>query len=332
MGRQTNGTAAEQLTGTMASAVHRYVRRVAAERSREAQVRAVSRGVIPFPNVPPGYRRGDDGRLEPDPETAPIVVEAFRMRAGGATLNAVRDYLGSQGVKRSFHGVGSLLSSRIVLGEIRFGDLANLEAHEPIVSRDVWQAVQQTRVSRGRRAKSERLLARLGVLRCGTCGARMVVGTANQTKYYIYRCPPNNDCPRRMTISAEIVEEVVTNAVREALGDLERRASAENNAREAEIALEKAQAELDAALRIFADFGDEVAAMERLSALRNARDGARERLAQLGGAGVTLTVGAGDWERLTLDERRSLIRATCERVTIGPGRGRERISVHLFGE
>jgi DNA invertase Pin-like site-specific DNA recombinase len=146
MGRQTNGTAAEQLTGTMASAVHRYVRRVAAERSREAQARAVSRGVIPFPNVPPGYRRGDDGRLEPDPKIAPIVAEAFRMRAEGATLMAVRDYLASQGVKRSFHGVCSLLSSRIVLGEIRFGDLANPDAHEPIVSREVWQAVQASHV------------------------------------------------------------------------------------------------------------------------------------------------------------------------------------------
>ena len=32
-------------------------------------------------------------------------------------------------------------------------------------------------VSRGRQAKSERLLARLGVLRCGTCASRMVINS-----------------------------------------------------------------------------------------------------------------------------------------------------------
>jgi hypothetical protein len=163
--------------------VSEYARRTAAERSAEAQRRAVARGDVPWPRVPPGYVRGDDGALVPDPHTAAAIAEAFRMRAEGATVNTVRDHLRRHEIQRSFHGVTSLLKSRVVLGETHFGDLVNLAAHEPIVARDVWQAVQRVSVPRGRRARSDRLLARLGVLRCGTCGARMVVGTSNRSNY-----------------------------------------------------------------------------------------------------------------------------------------------------
>lgn len=332
VGRVTNGSAAQWLSGTMLGAVSEYARRTAAERSGEAQRRAVERGVVPWPNVPPGYFRTEEGTLAPDPETASIVAEAFRMRAAGESVNAVRAYLRENGVQRSFHGMTSLLKSRVVLGEIHFGELVNLAAHEPIVSRDVWQAVQRISVSRGRRAKSDRLLARLGVLRCGTCNARMVVGTSNQSQYYIYRCPPNGECARRSTISAEMVEQAVVDAVRTALADVEGRASVESNAREAERALERAQADLDAAIRVLADFSAEASAMERLTQLREIRDEAREHVEQLGGAGATVTVSAADWDRLTRDEQRKLIRATCERVRVFPGRGPDRITVELFGQ
>jgi hypothetical protein len=41
----------------------------------------------------------------------------------------------------------------------------------------------------------------------------------------------------------------------------------------------------------------------------------------------SVTVRAGDWELLTLDERRALVRAVIERVMIAPGRGSERITI-----
>ncbi len=56
--------------------------RDAKERSGEAQARAVARGVMPWPNVPPGYRRGDDGSLEPDPATKIRYFIRLRMAAG----------------------------------------------------------------------------------------------------------------------------------------------------------------------------------------------------------------------------------------------------------
>lgn len=331
VGRVTEGSAGQWLSGIMLGAVSEYHRRTARERSAEAQARAVARGVLPWPNVPPGYLRGADGVLVPDPQTAPAVAEAFRLRAEGATVKEVRELLRSRGIVRSFHGVGSLLSSRVVLGEINFGELVNTQAHEPIVDELTWRKVQRRIVSRGRRAKSQRLLARLGVLRCGSCDARMIIGTSNGT-YASYRCPPTGDCGNRMAIGADIVERVVTERVRAALVDVSGHASAQSNVREAEQALERAQDALDKALRAFEGFEDEPAARQRLVELREARDAAQAHLERLGGeAPPAIAInGAEDWERLTLAEQRALIRATVDRVRVGPGRGAQRVTVELF--
>ena len=144
-------------------------------------IRAIERGVVPWPNIPPGYLRDDDQLLVPDPDTAPVVAEAFSMRADGATIAKVRAHLRENGIVLSYHGTMALLASRVMLGEIHFGRYApNLSAHPAIVDRDTWQRVQRMSVPRGRKAKSDRLLARLGVLRCATCDGRMVVGTQTQ--------------------------------------------------------------------------------------------------------------------------------------------------------
>jgi hypothetical protein len=243
-------------------------------------------------------------------------------------------YLVKHGIARSYSGTISLLESPLMVGELHFGDLVNESAHEPIVDRDLFSAVQRITVSKGRRGTSERLLARLGVLRCGTCGSRMVVGTTNNHGsglYHFYRCSTNGDCPRKVTIGAEIAEQTVIEAVRTALQDIEGRVSAAANARDAESQLEQAELALRAAVQAFTGFEDVSETRERLIQLRQARDDAQARVDRLGGVGVALSINASaDWERLTVDEKRSLIRATVQRASVSPGRGAERIAVDLF--
>jgi hypothetical protein len=303
---------------------------VTAERTADAKRRAVARGVPPFPNVPPGYRRREDGRLEPHPEERIAVADAFRLRAEGATVMEVREYLRQHGVERSFHGVQALLGSRIVLGELHFGEIVNTDSHPAIVDRQVWNAVQRMRLTRGRRAKSNRLLARLGVLRCATCGRRMVIGTTRQRGkvYAYYRCSPISDCQQRVTVSAELAEQTVVDAVRELLAGMQGTGTIAEGAAEAERELEAREQELDAAVRAFTGLDDVDATRERLSELRGARDSARERYDQLRAASApAVTVGAGDWDVLTFAERRALIRAVIARATVHPGRGPGRITV-----
>ena len=332
-GAVSEKTAAQWLSGTMMGAFAEYYRRSVGERTAEAQADAVARGVCPFPDFPPGLEAGEDGRLIHTAD-APTVIEAFELRDRGTTIKEVRAFLRERGIERSYHGVQSMLCSRLYLGEIHFGKLTNLEAHEPIVPRPLFDRVQRTKVSRGRRAKSDRLLARLGILRCGSCDARMVVGTHKEKRrtYSFYRCPPVGDCERRMAIGAEIVEGAVVETVRERLANQEGRASAEQDAREATEIHDKAQADLDAAIRAFAGFEDEDSARERLAELREARDRARDRDEQLRDARSALTVTMADWDRLSLEAQRGLIRATVESVTIRKGRGRERVTIKLFSE
>lgn len=330
VGRLANGSVGSWLSGTMLGAVAEYHRRATAERTEDAKRRAVERGVPPFPNVPPGYRKREDGRLEPDPETAPIVAQAFELRASGATIMDVRAFLHEHGIDRSLHGVCALLGSRIVLGELRFGDYVNEHAHAGIVPLAVFERVQRMKLPRGRRPSSDRLLARAGVLRCATCGARMVVGTTRQQgrTYPFYRCPPNADCPRRVTISADVAEATLVAKVQELLADVSGTASRAAGVEQAAAELDARQAELDAAIRTLEVVGDEPAARERLTELRAARDEAQDRLAELAAAvPTTLTVTAGDWSDLTLDERRALVRAVIAEARVAPGRGANRITI-----
>jgi hypothetical protein len=334
-GKLTNGSAAQTLSGQMLGAVAEYHRNATAERTSEAKRRAIARGVPTFNNIPPGYRKREDGRLEPDPETAPIVAEAFELRAGGATIGDVRAFLAGHGIARSYHGVQALLGSRIMLGELHFGELENVEAHAPIVTRETFERVQRVKLPRGRRPKSDRLLARLGVLRCATCNGRMVVGSTDQggKRYPIYRCRPTGDCPRRVTISATVAEAAIVQAVQNLLADVKGSASVEADVAQAERDLAARQAELDAAIRTLAPVADEGAAREKLAELRAARDDAQDRLAALAEATLpAITVSAGDWHLLTGDERRALIRATISEATVAPGRGPDRLTIVPRGE
>jgi Recombinase zinc beta ribbon domain/Recombinase len=315
----------------MLGLVAEYRRRATSERTADAKRRAIARGVPTFARIPPGYRRRKDGTLEPD-RHADTVAEAFRLRADGATVMEVREHLRANGVDRSFHGTQALLKSRIVLGELRFGELVNDRAHEAIVDEVTWRRVQRQIVSRGRRPRSERLLARLGVLRCRTCGARMVAGTTHQGRerkvYEFYRCPPVGDCPRRVTISAQVAEEAVVAAVKNILSGITGTASTDTGIAAARADVDRVESELDAAVRAFTGLDDVDAARERLAELRDARDTARDRLFDLEATvAPAVNVGADDWDLLTLAEQRDLIRAVVDRATVTPGRGPDRVTI-----
>jgi len=240
-------------------------------------------------------------------------------------------FLAQHGIRLSFHGIQSFLTSRLLLGELHFGKFSNLEAFPHLIDVETFNRLQRMRLPRGRRPKSERLLARLGVLRCETCGARMVVRTTRQQgeTYSFYRCSPLGDCPRRVTVGADLVEDAVEQEVRRLLAGMKGRASAATGAKEAARELDRRQAELDFVTRTLVGSGlqTEVAAIERLTELREARDEAALRVEELATFDTFLVLEADrDWCLLNLDERRALIRAVLESVSVAPGRGADRLT------
>ncbi|MBV9365825.1 MAG: recombinase zinc beta ribbon domain-containing protein, partial [Solirubrobacterales bacterium] len=255
-GKLTNGTAAQRLSTNMLGSVFQYFAEITGEKVTVAQARAVARAVYPHPKVPVGYVRGEDGGLVVDPAAAKVVVRAFQRRDLGASLVEIQAWLAENGIARALSGVAWMLRSRMYPGEIHFGELHNPHAHEPIVKdRRLFERVQRRTVSRGRQAKSERLLARLVVLRCGTCGSRMVINSDSGS----YRCGDTsaNRCRRRAAVKADRVEALVVDAVRahSATANPHPRASRKRQICEADEAIERAGAELDDTIRQLGELG-----------------------------------------------------------------------------
>src|SRR5262245_52524620 len=283
-GELTNGSAGQWLSGTMLGMVSEYHVRTTRERPAGGVQAAIDRGVPPWLHVTPGYRKRADGRYEPDPQTAPLVAKAFERRLAGATLLEIRTELAAGGLALGHAALARLLGNRSLLGEINHGKFRpNLEAHTPIVARDVFEAVQGMRSPRGRPAKAPRLLARLGILRCGRCGARMSAGSAHKGSYPTYRCGSTEGCSPKLTIGAEIAEQAVTAAVRERVAEIEGEAPADREATSAAQGAERAEAELADALELALAAGGARSprAKEQLAELRERAEGARKRADRL---------------------------------------------------
>jgi DNA invertase Pin-like site-specific DNA recombinase len=330
-GEVSGKNSAQWLSSGLIGLVNEYHGKVLAERVRGAQAAAVARGVPPWRHNLPGYTRNADGVYEPD-QHADVVREAFEMRAAGKSQRECREYLLAHGIKRTLASVGRMFSNRAYLGELHFGEMHNLNAHPAIIEPDLFAAAQRAEAPRGRTAKSQLLLARLGVLRCGTCDSRLVSGTSNHKKTPLYRCK-NPDCTRKVVISAAVVDPQVVKATQEAVKDVEGRASARSGVEAAGRRLDEAQRRLDRAIEMLEEFIDEPAAIEKVRRLRDERDEAQRSLDQLGGDATEVVVRVGrDWERFKVSEQRELIRVVVERASVAPGRGSDRVSVKLVGQ
>ncbi len=325
-GRLTNGTAARRMSNNMMGAAFQYYAEVTGEKVQAAQGRVVARGVLPNSRISPGYVRGKDGVLVVERPKARVVVQAFRRRDRGASLVEIQAFLAENGIERSISGVASMLRTRMYLGEIHFGELHNLNAHESIIKdRALFERVQRRTVSRGRQAKSDRLLARLGVLRCGTCGSRMVINSYTGS----YRCGDSsaNRCRRRAAVKADRVEEMVLDAVRaySATADMHGRASRKQQIRESDEAIERASADLDETIRQLGELGllGRPASQETLEKLAKALDDAHAVRARLGDGGESNVIGPDEIDKLPEPAKRlvawrRLITDTVQSVTVVP--------------
>ena len=127
-GKLTNGTAATRMCNNMMGAVFQYFAEVTGEKVTAAQARAVARGVLPQLRgsrpVTCAARTACWWWSAPE---ARIVVQAFERRDRGASLVEIQAFLAENGIERSISGVASMLRSRMYLGEIHFGELAQPE-------------------------------------------------------------------------------------------------------------------------------------------------------------------------------------------------------------
>jgi hypothetical protein len=349
-------TAAQWREATLGSFMSEDYRRQIRERSMDGVATRITKAnVVPF-RPGPGFVRNGDGSVRVDETLAPAIREAWAMRARGETVRRCREYLAENGVERSYRAIQIMFRSPLYVGEIAKlvrdekgrERVRSFKVCEPMIERALWDAVQATRVPSGRTAKSDMLLARLGVLRCASCGGRMVAGgqtfryTSRKTgetssgRYAFYRCGASDgDCSARASISAEKLEALVIERVKVICDDAKGRASHARKARDAAARAEKARAKLATAKRrmmLLPDGEDDADALVVIGELTTQlRDDEAEaqRLASLSGVEIVNVAEALDEvDPDVLPIKRQIIRGAVASITVRPGRGSvaERVS------
>jgi DNA invertase Pin-like site-specific DNA recombinase len=337
VGAISEDTAAQWMQASTLGMMSEYYRRSTRERTEPTRERMVAEGKLIWDRVPLGILLDSERRMSIDESLRETIAEAFAIRANGASKGAVRAYLDEQGHRLTIRQIDGLLAQPLYMGTYRFGEgRVNRQPFgpgvEPIVDGATWERVQAMRTPSGRKGKSERLLARLDVLRCGSCGSRMVVGrhtyehtakdgTVTRRDCPFYKCGHNTECSGMVAIAAERIEDYVSERVKTILADAEASESALREAAEAQRAADAAARAYKRARRramlLDEEAGDDEV-VEMLAHLRDRRDESAALATELAReSDLAESVNAArDWDRLTVAERRELIALALESVTV----------------
>jgi len=208
------------------------------EETRKGMTEKARAGIYPS-YAPVGYRNTDspDGKrvIISDPNTAPLITELFgRFATGRYSLKALVRELNREGFKlrgRDLHSsvVHQILRKRLYTGDFDWDGTRYEGLHEPLVTRECWQRVQELLDARAenKTRKVKHDFAFTGLVRCGHCGC-MLVGELKKGRYVYYHCTGNRGkCPEPYTRQevltrefAKILQElVIPQPILEWLGD-----------------------------------------------------------------------------------------------------------------
>src|SRR6202166_5054375 len=175
---------------------------------------------------PIGYRNidGPNGKrlIEPDPDFAPLVTRLFETYATGSQSLKELTHLARawgltfrSGTQMSKSAVHRILRNPIYMGRFRWAGIEYPGVHQPIVSGQLFEAVQQR--LEGRSAIGPHPIkhdfAFSGLVSCGHCGCSFV-GEIKKGRYVYYHCTGyKGKCPEPYT-REEILEKKFTELLR----------------------------------------------------------------------------------------------------------------------
>ncbi|MDE8653883.1 recombinase family protein [Novosphingobium sp. H3SJ31-1] len=154
-----------------------------------------------------------------DPEIGPLVTLLYDWFASGRyTLTSITRKARLAGIKgrRSRNPIASatiyrILRNRFYAGVIEWGEAIHEGVHEPLISKALWDAVQDIldgRSSTNIRA-NPREFAFSGLIKCGHCGCA-AVAEIKKERYIYYHCTGyRGKCPERY-VREEVLEERFT--------------------------------------------------------------------------------------------------------------------------
>ena len=150
--------------------------------------------------VPLGYRIDSEHHYQIDPNTAPVVQEAFQRYAAGESIRSIIESLNARGIRNSRgnpftkNSFQTLLKNRRYLGEYRYKDTVIPDAIPAIIDPDCFDAVQR-RCEIHRQApahnKADVHYLLTTKLFCGKCGTMMAGESGRShtgTIHCYYKC------------------------------------------------------------------------------------------------------------------------------------------------
>lgn len=146
-------------------------------------------------SIPLGYKKGEDGKFEIDPEGAAVVREIFSQFNDGVPLAEVADSLNSRGIRTrhnrpfnrsSFH---AMLKNDAYIGTYRHSGVVVEGGIPAVLDKSTFQEAQE-RLRSGRTVRKSTVFYLTGKLFCGRCNSPMtgVSGNNGDRYYYYYAC------------------------------------------------------------------------------------------------------------------------------------------------
>jgi site-specific DNA recombinase len=325
---------------TIMLALARMERRRITESWDVAAERAIARGIHFTNSVPLGYVRGEDKRLQIDPEAAPIVSELFRRRAQRQSYHQLARWLNDEcprkdGRRWTSRNVAVMLGMQTYLGIAHHGPHRNENAHPAIVTLPEFRAVQAVNGGTGAIKRESALLS--GIIRCAGCRYAMrhvwqkyTLASGEVKRVGTYACQRRHAggvCQEPAHVMAHTVEPVVIEhfLMWHGLEDGWERPGAPDELQEAERQLADAQARLEAFLaddELRETVGRDAflaEAKRRQQAIANA-EAARDALAAQGHTDdVRLFFLRDEWETFDKAERAQRLRSAIESVYVRRG-------------
>lgn len=184
---------------------------------------------------PIGYMIDSDQHFQPDPLTAPFVLDTFKRYDEGATMTEIRDWLNehklknTRGQKMTFNSVQHMLSNRRYIGEFRFRDVVVPDGIPAIVPQDLFDRVRD-KLAKNKKAparhKAEDDYQLTTKLFCGYCGAYLCgeSGTSHTNKVHrYYKCVSvkkrRSECHKKPVKKEWIEDLVVTETMKMVMDD-----------------------------------------------------------------------------------------------------------------
>ena len=170
--------------------------------------------------VPIGYKLDADRHVHVDPETAPLVREAFRMHIAGSTTKEIQEMLSRSGVVVSKGAVFNMLRNKRYIGVWEFGGVpldvpGIIDEH---IFEEAQECMKTSRNNGAGKATVNYLLS--GKCYCALCGAK-IVGESGKSHtgavYHYYKCGSKKrgqKCELK-AVKQELLEETVISATTE---------------------------------------------------------------------------------------------------------------------